>query len=133
MTRATTLSINNATKGTMPAVAFVAIKNAVLGARYELSLAFVTPKEAKRITLAAKGIDKASNVLSFPLSPTSGEIIICLATARREAPDFNATFTDFVTYLFIHGMFHLKGQDHGAIMEINEQRILRKFGAKVDF
>jgi ssRNA-specific RNase YbeY (16S rRNA maturation enzyme) len=90
----------------------------VLGKEYDLSLAFLTPKEMRKVTLRSKKIDKVSNVLSFPLSKTSGEILIC----KEAAAPFS------VPYLFIHGLFHLKGLKHSARMETQERRILKQFG-----
>ncbi len=126
--RAQNFSIVNRTRGKMPRVAFAVLKNAVLGEKYDLSVALVVPKEARTVTRKTKHKDKASNVLSFPLSKTSGEIILCPATARAQARDWGATTKDFLSYLFIHGMLHLKEYDHGATMESAERRLLKKFG-----
>jgi probable rRNA maturation factor len=98
-------------------VPYKKIQESVLGKEYDLSLAFLTPKEMRKVTIRSKGVDKISNVLSFPLSKTSGEILIC--------KDAAAPFT--VPYLFIHGLFHLKGLKHGARMEKHERRILKQF------
>ena len=84
----------------------------------------------REVTQRTKNKDKASNVLAFPLSKTSGEILICKATARKEAKDFHMTPEVFVTYLFIHGLLHLKGLDHSATMEHEERRVLRRFGLR---
>jgi rRNA maturation RNase YbeY len=125
------ISIVNKTRGTLPRVDFVSLKNAVMGASYDLSVALVQPAEAKRVTWETKRKQKASNVLSFPLSSNSGEIIICPYTARTQAPDYHATRDNFIAYLFIHGLFHLKGHKHGATMEDNERRVLKRFGIDV--
>ncbi len=93
------------------------IKDEVLGKEYDLSLAFLNAKEMRDVTIRTKKKDKVSNVLSFPLSKTSGEILIC----KNAAPPFS------VGYLFIHGLFHLKGLKHGARMESQERRILKQF------
>ncbi len=74
----------------------------------------------------------ASNVLAFPLSLTSGEILICKTTARKQAKDFGMTPDTFVVYLFIHGLLHLKGYDHSATMENEERRIMIRFGLRID-
>jgi len=126
------ISITNKTRGVVPRVAFLPIKNSVLGEKYELSVALVTPREAREVTKRTKHKDKASNVLSFPLSKTSGEIILCPATARREARQWSASYGDFCAYLFIHGLFHLKGMDHGATMESAERRVLKRFKIMID-
>jgi ssRNA-specific RNase YbeY (16S rRNA maturation enzyme) len=90
----------------------------VLGKEYDLSLAFLSAREMREVTKKTRGYDKASNVLSFPLSKTSGEILICRSAAKP--------FT--VPYLFIHGLFHLKGLKHGATMEREERKTLKRFG-----
>lgn len=63
---------------------------------------------------------KTSNVLAFPLSKTSGEIVICKAAAKPYTADF----------LFIHGLLHLKGYKHGGIMEREEAKLIKKFGIR---
>jgi len=97
------------------------IKEAVLGKRYELSVAFLPPAEMRKVARRALGRDKASNVFAFPLSKTSGEILLCKSASKP--------FT--VEYLFIHGLLHIKGLKHGVIMEREERQILKKFGLKL--
>ena len=97
---------------------FQKIKEDVLGKTYDLSLAFVGPTESLRVTRDVKKKDHISNVLSFPLSKTSGEIMIC--------PSARGAYT--VGYLFIHGLAHLKGYKHGATMENIERLYLKKWG-----
>jgi len=110
-------SFVNKTRHTVSGVPFEKIKDAILGKKYDLSLAFVGPAESRRITKKSKKKDKVSNVLSFPLSKTSGEIIICPQAAKPYS----------VAYLFIHGLLHLKGHDHGGIMDSEELRFMRRF------
>lgn len=98
---------------------FEAIKNKVLGEEYDLSVAFLSPKEMRDVTLRTKNKDKVSNVLSFPLSPASGEILLC----REAAPPFT------IEYLFIHGLLHLKGLKHGVKMDEAEEQLLEQFNA----
>lgn len=110
---------------------FVPIKEYVLGKKYDLSFAYLSPAKMRAVALATKKKDVASNVLAFPLSPTSGEILICPATARREAKSFGMDAETFCTYLFIHGLLHIKGRRHGATMESEEHRIMKRFGVVV--
>lgn len=111
----------------LPRVPFQKIKEAVLGKRYILSIALLPPREMKPQMayryhkgsphgVTSKG-GKTSNVLSFPLSKTSGEILICPSAGRPYT----------VEYLFIHGLLHLKGLPHGATMESAEQKLLARF------
>jgi len=119
------LSIRNKTSRSLQVngrdVPFQKIKDTVLGRKYELSLAFVGPTESRKVTKAAKNKDKASNVLSFELSKTSGEVIICPAAAKPYS----------IPYLFIHGLLHLKGLQHSDTMERIEHRLIKRFGFSV--
>ena len=107
---------------------FEKIKNYVLGKNYDLSVAFLSPAQMRKVTLKTKKKNKASNVLSFPLSKTSGEILICKETAKKEAASYGMTQTAFVAYLFIHGLYHLKGYKHSDTMDRVEHRTFKKFG-----
>lgn len=111
----------------VPSLAYEEMHKAVLGAKHELSLAFVTRATAKKINKASRKKTYTPNVLSFPLSKTSGEIVICPAVAREQAGDYGLSPDQFVGKLFIHGLFHLKGLRHGSRMESEERRIERRF------
>ncbi len=110
-----------------PEAPYEAMKLAVLGKKYELSLVFVGPTKAAALNEAYRKKTYVPNVLSFPLSDEAGEIIICPSVAVREAASFNLSKDGYIAYLFIHGLLHLKGLDHGDTMEKLEQRYLRKF------
>ncbi len=124
-----TLSITNKTKGKLPRLPFVRLKEAILGKTYSLSVAIVPPRESHRLNLTYRKKDKPTNVLSFPLAKHSGELVLDITTARKQAPDFEMSEQKFLTYLVIHGMLHLKGYDHGSTMEKEERKFLRKFCA----
>lgn len=124
------ISISNKTGGSAPRLPFADIAKTILGRTYELSVAFVTPGEARRIARTYKGKDYAANVLSFRLSKKSGELVMCLATAKKEAADFDRTYREHVLALFIHGALHLEGHTHGGTMEREERRLLRKFNSQ---
>lgn len=105
---------------------FKSIKTAVLGEAYDLSFAFVTPPQMRRAMRYKKlppnelSKTKTSNVLAFPLSKKSGEILICKSAAKPYTPE----------YLFIHGLLHLKGLKHGGTMERTEEQFLKRFSCK---
>jgi probable rRNA maturation factor len=92
-----------------------------------------------------RGIDKATNVLSFPaLQPTGprddddaprmlGDIAIAYETLRREADDERKPFADHLSHLAVHGFLHLVGYDHendadAEAMEALEQETLAQLG-----
>ncbi len=121
------VSIRNTTKGKLPRLPFVEIKNEILGKKYELSIVFCSNGLSKKLNRIYRGKDRPTNVLSFSLEKTSGEIIIDLKKAQKESALFGEKFPNFVGYLFIHGLLHLKGLSHGRTMEAKEQKIRKMF------
>lgn len=107
---------------------FHAMKNKVLGEEYELSLVLVSESEMRRLNRDYHGKDASTNILSFPLSKDAGEIFICPAFAKREAHLFDRTPQKYIGFLFIHGLVHLKGFDHGSTMERKEAKFRTEFG-----
>jgi rRNA maturation RNase YbeY len=107
---------------------FELIKNTILGEKYELSLVFTTTKEILKLNKIYRNIKKPTDILSFPLSDTTGEIFICLSETKKKMVDFKRTYENFLTFLFIHGLVHLKGYDHGNKMEKVEIKFRQKFG-----
>jgi probable rRNA maturation factor len=92
-----------------------------------------------------RGIDKPTNVLSFPaLQPTGpggpddaprmlGDIAIAYETTRREADDEQKPFDHHLSHLAVHGFLHLIGYDHendedAEDMESLETEILAQLG-----
>ena len=123
-----TFSLTNKTKGTLPRVPFARIKDEVLGKDYELSLVFVDNEESRDISLRTKNKDYVPNILSFPLGEGSGEIFINPFEAKRQAKDFGRTPQNMIAFLYIHGLVHLKGMDHGVRMERTEAKFRKTFG-----
>ena len=107
---------------------FEQMKIAILGKSYDLSVAFVSSTRMKELNLSYRNINKPTDILSFPLSENEGEIYICLSEARKEARKFDRSYENFLAFLFIHGLVHLKGFDHGSTMESIEARFRKKFG-----
>ena len=105
-------------------IPFTNLKNSVLGRDFELSLVFVDNIFSKRLNRTYRGKNKSADVLSFPLSKKSGEIFIDLITAKKEMGKFQMPYRKFVTFLFIHGLLHLKGMKHGITMERREKKLL---------
>ena len=104
------------------------MRDEVLGADYELSLVFVGDAEAKRLNMAHRGKDYVPNVLAFELDRTSGEIFINPREAKRQAPEFGRTHFNFIGFLYVHALCHLKGMEHGSRMERTDATFRKKFG-----
>lgn len=115
------------TVATYPTFPYEEIKNAILGKKYELSLAFVGTKRARTLNTLYRQKTYVPNVLSFPLDTTHGEIFICTEVSYPEAKNFNLSREGYIAYLFIHGLLHLKGHDHSDTMDALEQRYLKRF------
>ena len=113
----------------------------------EAELAVMLTDDAGIRTLNSNwcGIDKPTNVLSFPALPPTGEsgpdeaprmlgdIAIAYETMRREADDEQKPFDHHLSHLAIHGFLHLMGYDHetdddAEAMETLEQQILAQLG-----
>ncbi|PIT90885.1 rRNA maturation RNase YbeY [Candidatus Kaiserbacteria bacterium CG10_big_fil_rev_8_21_14_0_10_49_17] len=121
------LSIRNTTRQSLPRLPFARMKDSVLGKTYDLSLVFIGATRARRLNVETRGKDYVPTVLSFPLSKESGEIFICLSKALQEAPAYGKTPSQFIGYLFIHGLLHLDGLTHGSTMDKSEQMLSKKF------
>ncbi|MBI2673739.1 MAG: rRNA maturation RNase YbeY [Candidatus Zambryskibacteria bacterium] len=107
-------SIKNTTRKKIPGVPFKKIKEQVLGKKYELSLVFCDNALSRKLNSTYRQKDRATNVLSFEISSNSGEIFINLSQTKI----FSAE------KLFIHGLLHLKGMEHGDTMEQTEKKLL---------
>jgi probable rRNA maturation factor len=113
----------------------------------ETELAVMLTDDAGIRTLNSnwRGIDKPTNVLSFPALPPSGprgpdeaprmlgDIAIAYETTRREADDEQKPFDHHLSHLAVHGFLHLIGYDHetdddAETMEALEREILSQLG-----
>ena len=122
-----------------------------------VSFEFASVKEIKEINLRFRGIDKATDVLSFPnltlKKPQSekvfvsakdwpretdgdgvflGDIAICKSIAEKQAKEYGHGFDREICYLFIHGLLHLYGFDHETetdkkLMRGTEERIYERY------
>jgi probable rRNA maturation factor len=86
----------------------------------EVSVVLTNDAEIKAINLEWRGIDKPTNVLSFPAPKTKntggakllGDIVIAYETLQRECDDEGKIFLHHLSHLTVHGFLHLIGYDH---------------------
>ncbi|MBQ7880612.1 MAG: rRNA maturation RNase YbeY [Clostridia bacterium] len=106
------------------------------------------------LNLSERGVDRATDVLSFPYTDIKagemidiskystdidyvdnslllGEIFICNEVAKRQAVKYNHSFKREFCFLFLHGVLHCLGYDHieesdRVIMEDMQNKILNK-------
>lgn len=111
---------------------------------YEVSLSFVENSEIKELNKNFRGIDKVTDVLSFPMidendfeielpEKSLGDIVISLDKAFEQSKEYNHSFFREVCFLVCHSTFHLLGYDHDTeentkIMRAKEEYILNKLG-----
>ena len=115
------------TNGTIPKVPFLDIKEAILGKGYDLSISFVGPKVAQQLNKQYRDKEYIPNTLSFPMTDKSGELFICRTVAHREWHKFCKSYDDYIVFLIIHSMLHLKGMEHGSTMEAKERFFMNRF------
>jgi probable rRNA maturation factor len=120
--------------------------NAALGARAagaELAVRVVGITESARLNARYRGLDKPTNVLSFPPAPLPraaqggarplGDLVICARVLRGEARSQAKTLEAHWAHLVVHGALHLIGYDHERAadarrMERREIAVLRRLG-----
>lgn len=101
----------------------------------EVGLTFVDDDAIKELNVAHRGIDKATDVLSFPLYEPDepfeedagmpillGDVVISVPHAVAQADEYGHSVTREVAYLFVHGLLHLAGYDHMSEDERQDMR-----------
>lgn len=82
----------------------------------ELSLVLCTDAHIRSLNSQWRGMDKATDVLSFPQGDPDlvvlGDLVISLETAERQAMERGYALRDEVRVLLVHGLLHLMGYDH---------------------
>ena len=92
----------------------------------EVSVTFTDNEKIQKINNEFRGIDKPTDVLSFPLTDyegadtpfadeldgSLGDIVISLERAKEQADEFGHSFDREIAFLTVHSMLHLLGYDH---------------------
>ncbi len=117
----------------------------------EVSVTFTDDEGIWAVNKQYRGIDKATDVLSFPLTDfeggeeppadepkiSLGDIIISLERAETQAKEFGHSFEREAAFLTVHSMLHLLGYDHerseedDADMRQRQREILEEMGLAV--
>jgi len=102
----------------------------------ELAIVLTDDSAIRLLNRDWRGIDAATNVLSFPTEgaggqpPIIGDIVLAYETVAREARAERKPFAHHLAHLAVHGFLHLVGYDHerdqdAEAMEQAERKILR--------
>lgn len=122
-------SIINKTKTNPPisGLVFRKIKDTIMGKNYTLSVVFVGEKKIRDLNKKYRNKDKATDILSFQISESEGEIFLNQKMAEKKAKIFDRKIDNFLKFLFVHGLIHLKGMEHGSKMDKEEEKFRKKF------
>ncbi|MGD9971074.1 MAG: rRNA maturation RNase YbeY [Sulfuricurvum sp.] len=100
----------------------------------EIELILTDNDEIAQINRDFRGIDKATDVLSFPSDPFPGaplgSIVISLDKVESVATELAHTPDEELALLFIHGILHLFGMDHevdSGEMRAKEEELITLF------
>ena len=110
-------------------------------ARSGVGLRLTDDAEVQKLNARWRGVDKPTNVLSFPAAPVAngaaasflGDIALAYETLAREAEETRISLADHYRHLVAHGFLHLIGYDHqtddeAERMEDLEKRVLARLG-----
>lgn len=126
----------------------LALKEEKVTLECEISLLFVDNQEIKEINRENRGIDRETDVLSFPMLDypknkvykdvyvdykfdvtffdgeelVLGDIVLSLEKAEEQSLEYNHSFERETCYLVVHSVLHLLGYDH---MEEDEKNVMR--------
>ncbi len=87
----------------------------------EVSVSFVDNEAIREINREHRAIDKATDVLSFPMfdedfddgeAAVLGDIVLSLEKASEQAATYGHSFKREVAFLTVHSVLHLLGYDH---------------------
>ena len=100
----------------------------------DVELVFVNDDEMRKINREQRGIDKATDVLSFPYEQVSGglmgSVVISTDTASRVAGELGHSIECEIALLFLHGILHILGYDHeidDGQMREKEKEVIEHF------
>ena len=120
----------------------------LLDSKLIITITFTTPEEIRKINKKYRKIDRATDVLSFPMFENDeldekiknkdflyedvlGDIIISIDKVREQAEEYGHSFERELSYMLVHGFYHLMGYDHieeedKKIMRPKEEKILKE-------
>lgn len=76
----------------------------------------------KKLNSKYRKKNTSTDILAFPLSKREGDLYLSLPDVAKKAPAFGMNAPEYLKYLFIHGLVHLKGFDHGKKMDALEKK-----------
>ena len=110
-----------------------------------INVILTNPANIRKINREYRNIDKETDVLSFPMFEKKdldlklknksfenidilGDIIISISQVEKQAKEYSHSFERELSYMVVHGFYHLMGYDH---MEEEEKNVMRSKEEKV--
>ena len=110
-----------------------------------ITITLTNPEYIRNINKQYRGIDKATDVLSFPMfekdeldrkieakdflpEDVLGDIIISIPRVEKQAEEYGHSFERELSYMLVHGFYHLMGYDH---IEEQDKELMREKEEKV--
>ena len=117
----------------------------LLDSKLIMTITFTTPEEIRKINKKYRKIDKATDVLSFPMfekdeldekikngdfpyEDVLGDVIISIEQVREQAEEYGHSFERELSYMLVHGFYHLMGYDH---IEEEDKKVMRPKEEKI--
>ena len=109
-----------------------------------LSVILTTPENIRVTNKTYRNIDKETDVLSFPMFEKDeiqalkgeypealGDIMISISRVEEQAEEYGHSFERELSYMVVHGFYHIMGYDHmteeeKSQMRKKEENILKK-------
>lgn len=106
----------------------------------DVSIQSMSCEEIREINNKYRNIDRATDVLSFPIFTMDelknldkgikeielGDIILCLDVIEKQSIEYGTGIVREILYMITHGMCHLTGHDHEIEEEKNSMRALEE-------
>ena len=128
-------------------LAYTFEREAQATANYEMDITFMDNESIHEINNTYRGVDRATDVISFAFNDEEdaiiipegmdipkilGELFISVEKAQEQAVAYGHSFERELLFLVVHGMLHLLGFDHETaeeeqIMFAKQQQILEHF------
>ncbi len=105
-----------------------------------LTITLTTPQNIRKLNNTYRNIDRATDVLSFPVFEKQelenkikaqdftfedmlGDIVISVEQVQEQAKEYGHSFERELSYMVVHGFYHLMGYDH---IEEQDKELMRK-------
>ena len=134
------LDVNNEYEETIKKVLNQCYKEENLeNSKLVITITLTTPENIQEINKEYRNVDRATDVLSFPMFEKDeldnkirdkdflhedilGDIIISIEKVKEQAKEYGHSFERELSYMVVHGFYHLMGYDHMNDIEKAEMR-----------